>query len=375
MKKLLLGTSAIVAVGLCASEASAQGYATLGGFIRNYASIYDHGSLQYNPAGNQAGGSTTGSRDFNMTSNNEFWVRGETKLNNGMIFGFRMEMEAWTQNGSTSAQGIDSVDEVWGYVKGSFGEIRFGEEDDARKMKAYSSYISPYVAFGTDSPDGIYSLGTTTTYFNVENDAQKILYFSPSFGGFSFAASYTPDQTHGSRNFGLQGRNDCDGTQSRGCNSEAWSIAVDYRGKFGDTTIGVDAGYTGSNRETNATFTQTDNVSALRADAFIQVAGWEASIQYGKGRSLRGNDLDDTSVGGALLYTMGPWTLGGFYQTHKSEIAGGGSNKLNHFMVAAGYVLGGGVGLAAALSHQKRNNATGVDPSATTLTFGIGASF
>jgi len=372
MKKLLLGTSAIVAVGLCASEASAQGYATLGGFFRNYVQIYDHhGSLSYNNAGNQAGTAVTNLRDFTITSNSEFWVRGETKMNNGMIFGFRIEVEGWTQNGSTSAQSVDQIDETWGYVKGSFGEIRFGEEDDARKLKAYSSYVSQRVAFGVDSPDGNYSLGTSTTYFNVENDAQKILYFSPSFGGFSFAASYTPDAAHGSRNFALQGRADCDGTQSRGCNGEAWSIAADYRGKFGDTTIGVDAGYSGSNNET----TGRTNVSAWRADAFLQVAGWEASLQYGKVNDGRANGLDDSAVGGALMYTTGPWTLGGFFQQGRSDIAGGGRNKLNHFMLAAGYELGGGVGLAASFSHQKRDNTTGADPSASTVTFGIGASF
>jgi len=371
MKKLLLGTSAIVAVGLCASEASAQGYASLGGFFRNYMQVYDHGSLQYNPAGNQAGAAVTGSRDFNITSNSEVWFKGETKLNNGMIFGFRTELEAWTQNGSTSAQGIDQIDETWGYVKGTFGEIRFGEEDDARRLKAYSSYISPYIAIGVDSPDGIYSLGTSTTYFNVENDAQKVIYFSPSFGGFSFAASYAPDAVHGSRNFGLQGRTDCDGTQSRGCNGEASSVAADYRGKFGDTTIGVDAGYTGSNNEV----TGRTNVSAWRADAFLQVAGWEASIQYGKVNDGRANGLDDSAVGGAIMYTFGPWTVGGLFQQGRSDIATGGRNKLNHFMLAAGYVLGGGVGLAAGLSHQKRDNVTGTDPSATSFVFGIGASF
>jgi len=372
MKKLLLGTSAIVAVGLCASEASAQGYASLGGFFRNYMQVYDHGSLQYQPAGNQAGAAVTGSRDVNITSNSEFWVKGETKLNNGMIFGFRIEVEGWTQNGSTSAQSIDQIDETWGYVKGSFGEIRFGEEDDARKLKAYSSYISPYIAFGVDSPDGIYSLGTSTTYFNVENDAQKIIYFSPTFGGFSFGVSYTPDQTHGSRNFGLQGKADCDGTQSRGCNGEAWSVAADYRGKFGDATIGFDAGYTGSNRENNS---PQKDVTAWRADGFLQVAGWEASLQYGKVNNGRGTGLDDSALGGALMYTMGPWTLGGFYQQGRSDISTGGRNKLNHFMLAAGYVLGGGVGLGAGLSFQKRDNVTGIDPSATSFVFGIGAAF
>lgn len=360
MKKLLLGTSAIVAVGLCASEASAQGYATLGGFFRNYGSVFDHGST------------TTNARDVQITSNSEFFVRGETKLSNGMIYGFRIEMEAWTQNGSTSAQSIDSVDEIWGYVKGSFGEIRFGEEDDARKLKAYSSYIGGgALFFGVDSPDGVYALGTSTTYFNVENDSQKLIYFSPSFSGFSFAVSYAPDAAHGSRTFGIQGTADCDGTQSRGCNGESWSIAADYRGKFGDATIGLDAGYTGSNNEVAG----RQNVSAWRADAFLQMAGWEASMQYGKANNVNGNSLDASAIGGALMYTMGPWSVGGFFQQGRADVATGGRNKLNHFLVGAGYNLGAGVSLGAALSHQKRDNATGVDPSGTTFTFGIGANF
>jgi len=372
MKKLLLGTSALVAVGLCAGEASAQGYATLGGFFRNYGQVYNHDSLQ--STGPSAGATITDSRDVNFTSNSEIHFKGETKLNNGLIFGFRIELEAWTQNGSTSAQGVDSIDEGWGYVKGAFGEIRFGEEDDARKMKGYSSYISPVLAFGVDSPDGNYSLGTSTTYFNIENDAMKVLYFSPTFSGFSFAASYTPDQTHGSRNFGLQGQNDCDGTQSRGCNGDAWSIAADYRGKFGDATIGLDAGYTGSTREQPSGATR-NNVNAYRADAFLQVSGWEASIQYGKIMDNRANGLDDSALGGALMYTMGPWTFGGFAQQGKADMATGGQNKLTHLMLATAYNLGGGVGVAAALSFQKLNQATGVDPSATSLVFGIGANF
>jgi len=370
MKKLLLGTSALVAVGLCASEASAQGYANLGGFFRNYIQLSDHDSIQYNNAGNQAGAAITDSRSFNIVSNSEFWARGETKLNNGMIFGFRIEVEGWTQNGSTSAQSIDQIDETWGYVKGSFGEIRFGEEDDVRKLKAYSSYISPYVAFGVDSPDGALSLGTSTTYFNVENDSQKIMYFSPSFGGFSFGLSYAPDAVHGGINFNNQGKHDCLGVQARGCNSEAWSIAGDYRGKFGDTTIGLDAGYTGSKSE----LAGRNDVKSWRADAFLQVAGWEASIQYGWIGDNRANGLDDQAIGGAIMYTMGPWTFGGFYQQGKSDIVGG-TNKLDHYALAAGYVLGGGVGLAAIANYQKRNNATGVDPDALSFLFGIGASF
>jgi len=361
MKKLLLGTSALVAVGLCASEASAQGYASLQGFMRNYGSIFDHGST-----------TAASARDIQFTMNSEFFVRGETKLNNGLIYGFRMEMEAWTQNSSTSAQGVDNVDEVWAYVKGSFGEIRFGEEDDARKLKAYSTYIGgAALFFGVDSPDGVYALGTSSTYFNIENDTNKIIYLSPSFGGFSFAVSYAPDATKGTRSFGIQFDNDCDGTQGRFCNGNAWSVAADYRGKFGDTTIGVDAGYSSSDHETAG----RNSVTAWRADAFLQVAGWEASIQYGKANDINGNDVDASALGGAIKYSQGPWSVGAFFQQGRADVATGGRNKINHFLVGAGYNLGGGVSLGVAASYQKRDNATGADPTGTTLTFGIGANF
>ncbi len=361
MKKLLLGTSALVAVGLCASEASAQGYASLQGFMRSYGSIFDHGSTTASSA-----------RDIQFTLNPEFFVRGETKLNNGMIYGFRVEVEAWTQNGSTSAQGVDNIDEVWAYVKGGFGEFRFGEEDDARKLKAYSTYIGgAALFFGVDSPDGLYSLGTSTTYFNVENDTNKIIYLSPTFGGFSFAASYAPDATKGVRSFGIQFDNDCDGTQARGCNGASWSIAADYRVKIGDTTIGIDAGYTASDNETVG----RKDVTAVRGDAFLQVAGWEASIQYGKANHINGNDLDASAIGGALKYSTGPWSVGGFFQQGRADVATGGKNKLNHFLLGAGYNLGGGVSLGGALSYQKRDNTTGADPTGTTVTFGIGANF
>jgi outer membrane protein OmpU len=266
MKKLLLGTSALVAVGLCAGEASAQGYVGLGGYWRNWAMYADY------PSNARVNGSVP--RDFWMTSNSEIWFKGETKLNNGLIFGFRVELEAWSQTSATSANTLDQIDETWGYVKGSFGEIRFGEEDDVRKLKAWSPYIGGLL--GADSADAVYALGTNNTFPNLDNDSPKIIYFSPTFGGFSFAASYTPDSTHGVRSFAAQGKTDCDGSQSRGCNSQAWSIAGDYRGKFGDATIGLDAGYSSSTNDIAA----NNDLSAILLDEYANLAGFEIGGSY-----------------------------------------------------------------------------------------------
>jgi outer membrane protein OmpU len=370
MKKLLLGTSALVAVGLAAGEALAQGYVGLGGFHRNWATWADHSSNA------RVNGSDP--RAVIFTSNSEIFFRGETKLNNGLTFGFRVELEAWSQTAASSTLTHDQIDETWGYVKGAFGEVRFGEEDDARKLKAWSPFIGGLLS--PDSGDGVLGLGTNNTYYNVENDAMKIMYISPSFGGFSFAASYTPDGTKGTRSFAWQGESDCDGTQSRSCNGNAWSIAGDYRGKFGDVLIGADIGYTGSENEIST----NNDVSVIRADAFINIAAWEIGGAYQKARNGNGNGLDvvvwDLGVG----YTLGQWNLGLQYSRGKQERATG-TQTLNSWLAGGGYNMGGGVQVLAGVAYQRVNNpigalsnnitTTGGSLRATSLLVGIAAAF
>jgi predicted porin len=374
MKKLLLGTSALVAVGLTSADALAQGYLGLGGYWRNWAMIADYPS--------RARINSTAPREFWMTSNSEIYFRGETKLNNGLTFGFRVELEAWSQTAAGSLATHDQIDETWGYVKGAFGEIRFGEEDDVRKLKGYSTYIGGLL--GVDSPDAVYALGTNTTYFNTENDAPKIIYFSPVFGGFSFGVSYAPDQTHGTRSFAGQGRNDCDGTQSRGCNGESWSIAADYRGKFGDVTVGFDAGYTHSNNEVST----SPDLSAWRADGFANISGmWEFGAWYGKGKNYNGSGRDNTTFGLGILYNMGNWQLGGIYGNGEQQRSTGVTDKRNHWVLGAAYNLGGGVQVLGSVNYQRWRNTTGLtanstgttitgggNVSATTLVLGIAAN-
>ena len=61
--------------------------------------------------------------------------------------------------------------------------------------------------FGADSPDVNFSnagiagyAATNGTCYGVDDNSTKLVYFSPTFGGFSFAASFTPDNTEDTRN-------------------------------------------------------------------------------------------------------------------------------------------------------------------------------
>jgi len=62
-------------------------------------------------------------------------------------------------------------------------------------------------SFGADSPNfnfsnaGINGYGATNgTCYGVDDKSTKIVYFSPNFAGFSFAASFTPDGTEDTHN-------------------------------------------------------------------------------------------------------------------------------------------------------------------------------
>lgn len=369
MKKLLLGTSALVAVGLTAGTAVAQNLtANVSGYHRNWAMFYDHSSNA------RINGSEP--RSFSMTSNSEVYFVGSVKLANGLTYGFRTEFESWSQTGA-SATGYDHVDETWAYMRGSFGEFRFGEEDDARKLKGSAPFIGGLLS--GDSGDAVYGLSTNNTFFNVENDSPKIIYLSPSFGGFSFAASYAPDATKGTRSFSVQGETDCDGSQSRGCNGNAWSVAADYRGTFGTTKLGGSIGYTGSENEVST----VKDVAAFRADAFVNFSGIELSGAYAKDINALGSNLDRTVYDLGVLYTTGPWNIGAIYTYGKEERAAA-TTKKNTIVVGAAYNLGSGVSALAGLSYQKADaghsaggvtSVNGGDLKSTTLIAGIAANF
>src|SRR5262249_15893629 len=190
-------------------------------------------------------------RDHAFKQDTEVHFLGETKLDNGLIIGVHFELEG--------QDSTDQIDETWMYFKGGWGELRFGDEDDPRKLKAYAAPVAnPDAAFGVNSPFLAFSnnpIGTNTTTTNVENDSTKIIYFTPSIFGFSFAASYTPDGTsHACRAAcgaatapvgltgqaaGLGGSGGSNPLLNNAGTSYDWSTALNYDAKFGDFTIGV----------------------------------------------------------------------------------------------------------------------------------------
>lgn len=233
MKKRLMATSALVTAGLlgAASTAWAKPELTLGGrFEAIVGAVSDDAG--------KAGSPLPSHVSVDVHQDSEIFFSGSVTLDNGIKIRSRVELEA------QSANSADQIDEAYINVSGSFGAIRIGSEDTVAHLM-----ISPYqgswaVQVGQnlhldttdwiESPPG-HTASTSTRLALLFSDAEKITYFSPRIGGFQVGASYIPSYTEG----------DNGEPESTAENPhEGFSVGANYKGKFGDTGIGIGAGYT-----------------------------------------------------------------------------------------------------------------------------------
>ena len=186
-KQLMLGTSALIGAGVLtagttlpagAAEVLPGGYPdlTISGFARFRAHGGDIREARL----------TNGiSNELDFSNDTEVHVIARAKdEQTGLEYGGTIEFEADTNR-------TDNTDETWLFLRGGWGELRFGDEDGVADN---SSVGAQTVAAGTGGIDGsiIDTIGTPMVYLVNNNDATKVRYYTPSFGGLSFGVSYTP---------------------------------------------------------------------------------------------------------------------------------------------------------------------------------------
>src|SRR5919109_1237310 len=230
MRVPLLGSTALAAIGLLATDAAAADGVKLeiGGRYKGAAGVVPSEDFSAS-----AGVDDDDVRDYVFKQDVEIYFLGETVLDNGLTVGARVELE-----GQTSG---DQIDQVYAYFSGGFGEVRFG---DTAEAYAQLCYLVPSASqlFGADSPDfnfsnaGVAGYGATNgTCYGLDDNSTKVVYFGPVFAGFQFAASFTPDATEDTRNT-------LDGAGTRfsnddGQNSENLSLAANFNHDFNGITL------------------------------------------------------------------------------------------------------------------------------------------
>lgn len=213
MNKLLIGTAA---AALMVSPAVAGPMAvTVGGYYN--AVVYSQDVDEQD------------TRDIGIHNDAEIIFKGKGKTKNGLEIGFQVQLEA---EGSGES---DHIDENYIYVKGDFGKVEIGAENNA----AYKQQVAAPKFLGWKTYDNNFKTWAKVSNFDkplmdgVESDALKINYYSPKINGFQFSYSLTPDARDTSGDSALyldDGEVDSDGDVVTKGSSTA--LGLKYTGKI-----------------------------------------------------------------------------------------------------------------------------------------------
>jgi outer membrane protein OmpU len=269
MRKLLLGTTALIGAGVLgaaalpgsAGAAEVKPGGALDVTISGFARFRAHGGDLDNQRLNDD--ISTG-LDFSNDTEVHVILRGKHDAT-GLEYGGTVEFEADTNR-------TDNTDETWVFVSGGFGELRFGDEDGAVDNSSIGAYT---IAAGTGGIDGsiVDVLSVSPVRPTNSDDATKIRYYTPSLGGFQAGVSYTPNADVGGDTLALKG--------DAGPDLGDWvEGALVYEGDFAG--LGVQASVVGSFADVkNEGDLGGDDAWAYYAGAATDVFGFKVGGGFG----------------------------------------------------------------------------------------------
>ena len=172
----------------------------------------------------------TDTRDVGIHNDAEIYFKGKGTTNGGLEIGFMVQLEA---EGSGES---DHIDENYVYVKGDFGKVEIGAENNAPykqqvaapKIFGWKTYDNNFETWGGEVDGNKISNFDKPLMDGIDSDALKINYYTPVINGFQFAASYTPDVSDTSGDSGLYNEANA-GT--------ATAFGIKYSGKLGGMKV------------------------------------------------------------------------------------------------------------------------------------------
>jgi len=336
MKKILLGSTALVAAGMIASApASAKIKLGVGGYMQQWVGYVSQDDV----AGKDLSG-------VDVKHDAEIHFKGSTKLDNGMSVGVNVQLEANTSG--------DTIDESYLILKGGFGEINIGSENSASYKMHYgakghgigfnSGDQSQWANTGGNiSQSGHYRepLGSTNVEPNGMNDTTKVTYYTPRVNGFQLGVSYTP--------FGKS--EDSNSQPDRNAEkTDIVSAGLNFKQKMGGMSVAASATYgTVTDAESGGS---ANEPSAMAFGLRLGMGQFGVNVATAQ---LEDSDSgkDGTAFQGSVTYSDGP--LGVSLGYHNGEREGGadksGQTEADVFHLSAAYSLGSGVSWKSTLGH------------------------
>lgn len=358
MKKILMGTTAIIALASFSSQAIAADpiKLELGGFQKAYAGKISRATVD-------------GKLDVAGTTNTEVYFTGSTTLDNGLTVSTHMQLEMdgsanshkhaiTTAGGATTAKsaasGSRGTDQSYLTVSSdAMGAFIVGATTGAAdRMSIGAPSLGPVSFGGTpdDWDDGFAFKAMQTGY---DDDATvKGVYLSPDFGGIQLGMSYTIGQGFGGAS---NGRN-----VTHGQSGDAFDAAVAYSGEMSGANVGVSGTYQMLNSSIGGGQQTSTGVGVEIGMNGVTVGGSYVSQDDGRDAT---NTNDGSAYDLGVAYETGAVSVAATY-SHGSIT---GTAKDSMWALGAGYDLGAGVALVAEYYSAKSTDSA----SATLKTSGV----
>jgi hypothetical protein len=393
MKKALYGTTALVAAAFVAGQADAASGLKLGitGYYRGAIGASFGDANQF---GGDDGTGTWGRGSVAFRQEVRVNFTGSTTLDNGITVGVLVGLNAGGADRAGSNVSA-RINRAYMDISGKFGQVRFGDANSAYQSMCVGDPGNVTANFGLNSPNesfsnagrrmtasgGTHLPGTfmptavsgAGTCFGLETRSTKIMYFSPTFGGFNFAVSFTPTHTRGQGGSGGIG-----GTQPVSGFQDFLSAGVNFNHDFGGVTLsaGVSGEWALGGKTTNSDNANSISNKPSMYQAGVQVgfgafavgasgqyvvnymnAGYGAASTEGGALSSTTDDAYMLTVGGS--YTMDAISIGleGLYDNFQVANYPGGSHVYYYgASLNAAYALGPGISLEGQVAWTRSSN-------------------
>lgn len=398
MKKVLLGTTALVAITLASSAARAEDDQPVKLGISGIAQ-FGYGVAVSEKMHNPGGGSGNTVASTNLPDGMKTYANldlsGDAKFKNGLTAGAFIEFSAQPQ-ATGSAGATTQVKQDWIHIKGdSFGEVRMGDFTDARRISGMAAPSwSPNYFMNANSPDvafiGNGAFTNTTTAWMGNRYMTEIAYFSPTFNGATLVLSYAPDNGTFSNAGPGSGVTSANGAYLAGKTfiRDIFSGALSWSGTVSGFTINTEAGLTtGSAKKAVAPATKNSNPFIWDAGFSVGYGPWLAGAAYEQTQNLLTNygfGLNNESINKTLdvgvTYTIGnlttgiEWSRGIYERGTGNDVTGtpllAGADPKAHVTLdtvtpGATYILGPGVDIEAGVAYNVMHGG-GLDAGGTT---------
>lgn len=265
----------------------------------------------------------------------EIHFSSSIKADNGITYGSRIELEAWTE--------ADQIDEHYIFAKGAFGMIKIGA-DDAEHYNLHSQAPGGgYDTYNEGTFSGTY--GTMHTNDYNTSDANKLSYRSPDMNGLTLGISFTPDTSVG----GGEATNSGSSNVKGGNYGDGMAVGIRYKTSMDGVSVNLGAGYQSVGSDDGG-----EDKEAIVAHAIFGLGG----ITFG-GSYLTNNKGSATSDTNAfnlgVSYKMGAVTIGGGVGSSTVETDGAQDDTDTHASVSFSYAVAPGVKAGAGLHFEEND--------------------